>query len=126
MTFNNSTSLPLPLVTLLAATGSINRVKSYFLVNSMVSNTLTFVLGPMLMDGGQDGGGDRVPSWWKYLGEADEGTSLLLRPIFNTKKTVKGKFEPALHSRVQGFFLSPCIRVHPASPGCDPCCCFLG
>ncbi|KAL0639907.1 hypothetical protein Q9L58_000998 [Maublancomyces gigas] len=99
MTFNNSTSLPLPLVTLLAATGSINRVKSYFLVNSMM------------------GGGDRVPSRWKYPGEADEETSLLLRPIFNTKKTVKGKFEPALHSRVQGFFLSPCIRVHPASPG---------
>lgn len=55
------------------------------------------------------------------LGEADEETSLLLRSILNTKKTVKGKFEPAPHSRVQGFFLSPCIRVHPASPGCDPC-----
>lgn len=63
MAFNNSTSLPLLLVTSLAATdllmpltgddvyGAINRVKSYFLVNSMVSNTLTFVLRPLLIGG---------------------------------------------------------------------------
>lgn len=61
MAFNNSTSLPLLLVMSLAATdllmpltgggvsGAINRVKSYFLVNSMVSNTLTSVLGPLLI-----------------------------------------------------------------------------
>lgn len=122
MAFNNSTSLPLLLVTSLAATGvlkpltgddvdgSINRVKSYFLVNSMVSNTLTFVLGPMLMGGDQDGSGNRESHHGENShGEADEETSLLPQPISNTKKTAGGKFEStfhALHPRAQGFLLS--------------------
>lgn len=60
LTFNNTTSLPLLLVQSLAATklldsidqsdDAVERAKSYFLVNSMVGNTLTFALGPKLLN----------------------------------------------------------------------------
>ena len=64
LAFNNTTSLPLLLMESLDATGilrsilmsktdtssaAIDRAKSYFLVNSMVSNSLTFALGPRLL-----------------------------------------------------------------------------
>lgn len=64
--FNNTTSLPLLLVESLAATGilerlvigendssnaALKRAQSYFLVNAVVSNSLTFALGPKLLDG---------------------------------------------------------------------------
>ena len=59
ITFNNTTSLPLLLVQALDATGLLNsldpsggavaRAKSYFLINSMVGNSLTFALGPKLL-----------------------------------------------------------------------------
>ena len=58
--FNNTTSLPLLLVQSLAATklldtlddsgDAVARAKSYFLVNSMVGNCLTFALGPKLLN----------------------------------------------------------------------------
>lgn len=66
--FNNTTSLPLLLIQSLDATGvlstllmsdsdttsaAITRAKSYFLVCSIVSNSLTFALGPKLL-GGED------------------------------------------------------------------------
>ena len=62
--FNNTTSLPLLLIQSLDATGilstllkdnessadAIQRAKSYFLVCAIVGNSLTFALGPRLMD----------------------------------------------------------------------------
>lgn len=61
ITFNNTTSLPLLLIDALSATklldsidqsgGAVSRAKSYFLVNSMVSNSLTFAIGPRLLNG---------------------------------------------------------------------------
>jgi predicted permease len=58
--FNNTTSLPLLLVQSLAATklldtlddsgDAVARAKSYFLVNSMVGNCLTFALGSKLLN----------------------------------------------------------------------------
>lgn len=59
--FNNTTSLPLLLVQSLAATqlldvldpsgdDAVARAKSYFLVNAMVGNSLTFALGPKLLN----------------------------------------------------------------------------
>lgn len=59
--FNNTTSLPLLLVQSLAATklldvldpsgdDAVSRAKSYFLVNAMVGNSLTFALGPKLLN----------------------------------------------------------------------------
>ncbi|OCL05116.1 hypothetical protein AOQ84DRAFT_433190 [Glonium stellatum] len=63
--FNNTTSLPLLLIQSLDATGilssilidssdttsdAVNRAKSYFLVNSIVGNSLTFALGPKLLN----------------------------------------------------------------------------
>ncbi|KAF2677837.1 hypothetical protein K458DRAFT_395478 [Lentithecium fluviatile CBS 122367] len=61
--FNNTTSLPLLLIQSLGATGILNsiildgdtsaaaldRAESYFLVSAMVSNSLTFALGPRLL-----------------------------------------------------------------------------
>lgn len=67
ISFNNTTSLPLLLIQSLATTGilesllmsesytpsaAVERAKSYFLVNSVVSNVLTFALGPKLLDEG--------------------------------------------------------------------------
>ncbi|KAK8193235.1 membrane transporter [Phyllosticta capitalensis] len=57
--FNNTTSLPLLLVQSLNAAGVlamlddsadvVERAKSYFLVNAMISNSLTFAIGPRLI-----------------------------------------------------------------------------
>ncbi|KAI9778764.1 MAG: hypothetical protein M1816_003900 [Peltula sp. TS41687] len=63
--FNNTVSLPLVLIQSLDATGILSRIvpegdstsdavlraKSYFLVCSMVGSSLTFALGPKLLDG---------------------------------------------------------------------------
>lgn len=59
--FNNTTALPLLLVQSLDATGilksldsssdAVDRAKSYFLVNAMIGNSLTFALGPKLLNG---------------------------------------------------------------------------
>ncbi|KAK4550237.1 hypothetical protein LTR36_003204 [Oleoguttula mirabilis] len=63
LAFNNTTSLPLLLMQSLQSTGildtilvgndtasaAIERAESFFLVNSMVSNSLTFALGPRLL-----------------------------------------------------------------------------
>lgn len=63
VTFNNTIAFPLILLNSLGTTGildhllwngedsatAINRAKSYFLVNSMVSDTLTFGIGPKLL-----------------------------------------------------------------------------
>lgn len=62
--FNNTTALPLLLIKSLATTGvldeiikegdtttaALNRAKSYFLVSSIVGNSLTFAIGPKLLD----------------------------------------------------------------------------
>ena len=65
MSFNNTTSLPLLLIQSLDSTGilknllmsdtdttsdALNRAKSYFLVCAIVSNSMTFALGPRLLD----------------------------------------------------------------------------
>lgn len=61
--FNNTTSLPLLLIQSLSTTGvlqaiivdgdsasdALDRAESYFLINAMVSNSLTFALGPRLL-----------------------------------------------------------------------------
>jgi len=62
--FNNTTSLPLLLVQSLASTGildsidpsagAIDRAKSYFLVNAMIGNSLTFAIGPKLLNGQEE------------------------------------------------------------------------
>ncbi len=69
LAFNNTTSLPLLLVQSLKATNilstllmssndtasaAVERAESYFLVNAMVSNTLTFALGPKLLNGQEE------------------------------------------------------------------------
>ncbi|KAF2015281.1 hypothetical protein BU24DRAFT_441096 [Aaosphaeria arxii CBS 175.79] len=68
LAFNNTTSLPLLLIQSLDATGildliltdgdssseAVKRAQSYFLINSMVSNSLTFALGPRLLRPGDE------------------------------------------------------------------------
>jgi hypothetical protein len=66
--FNNTTSLPLLLIESLkqtqildvilvggdSATDALDRAESYFLINAMVSNSLTFALGPRLLKPGDE------------------------------------------------------------------------
>ena len=64
MAFNNTTSLPLLLIQSLDAAGImssldsspdvVDRAKSYFLVNAMISNSLTFAIGPRFLDCSED------------------------------------------------------------------------
>ncbi|KAI4207890.1 MAG: hypothetical protein LQ348_000388 [Seirophora lacunosa] len=69
LSFNNTTSLPLLLIDSLKSTGilksllmsdtdttddALNRAKSYFLVCAIVSNSLTFAIGPRLLDHEED------------------------------------------------------------------------
>jgi auxin efflux carrier family protein len=69
LAFNNTTSMPLLLVQSLDSTGilksilmgesdsssaAVDRAKSYFLVNAMVSNSLTFALGPRMLNGQEE------------------------------------------------------------------------
>jgi hypothetical protein len=68
MAFNNTTSLPLLLIGSLqqthilesiliggdTAADALDRAESYFLVNAMVSNSLTFALGPRLLKPGDE------------------------------------------------------------------------
>jgi len=72
ITFNNTTSLPLLLIQSLESTGildkilrdgestsdAISRAQSYFLVCAVVSNCLTFALGPRLLDEGEEDSDD--------------------------------------------------------------------
>ena len=66
ISFNNTTALPLLLIESLASTGILDqllasdtdtveaalmRAQSYFLVNAMIGDTLTFAIGPKLLDG---------------------------------------------------------------------------
>ncbi|KAF2634632.1 hypothetical protein P280DRAFT_538473 [Massarina eburnea CBS 473.64] len=112
VSFNNTTSLPLLLIQSLKSTGILNsiildgdssakaldRAESYFLINAMVSNSLTFALGPRLMrpndedadevedsdgdsrseqeDGEAHGSMERGPD-----GIIDEETTLLPQPV---------------------------------------------
>ncbi|OLN96137.1 putative transporter C5D6.04 [Colletotrichum chlorophyti] len=67
--FNNTTSLPLLLVQSLDATGILSSIddssdvvakaKSYFLVNAMIGNSLTFALGPRLLNGQEEEAPDK-------------------------------------------------------------------
>ncbi|PWW75716.1 hypothetical protein C7212DRAFT_320806 [Tuber magnatum] len=91
--FNNTTSLPLLLVQALAATGilkgiadgdqrgAVERARSYFLINSMVSNTLMFALGPKLMDKTGSGGADDGDTEAQDDRDTDENTPLLPAPV---------------------------------------------
>lgn len=142
LAFNNTTSLPLLLIQSLkqtqildtilidgdSAADALERAESYFLINSMVSNSLTFALGPRLLrpndedapDGDndgkienqededqsseeeEDGGGDieRGPE-----GIIDEQTSLLPHRIVDETN----RLEQQGYLKTQGWYnkLSP-------------------
>lgn len=82
LAFNNTTSLPLLLLQSLQSTGildsvlvgddtasaAIERAQSYFLVNSMVSNSLTFALGPRLLKPHDED----TPNGYECEGEEDK------------------------------------------------------
>ncbi|KAL0939765.1 transporter C5D6.04 [Colletotrichum truncatum] len=101
--FNNTTSLPLLLVQSLDATGILSSIddssgvvakaKSYFLVNAMIGNSLTFALGPKLLNGQEEEAPDNedddyesededdVESQEQDAIERNERTSLLPRSV---------------------------------------------
>lgn len=76
VTFNNAIAMPLLLTQALEATGvldsilwgpddtasaAVTRAKSYFLVNAMITDSLTFGLGPKLLGGPHDEDGPEQP-----------------------------------------------------------------
>ncbi|KAF6812599.1 transporter C5D6.04 [Colletotrichum musicola] len=102
--FNNTTSLPLLLVQSLDATGILSSIddssgvvakaKSYFLVNAMIGNSLTFALGPKLLNGQEEeapdndrdaeeesDGQEDLESQEEEAVERNERTSLLPRRV---------------------------------------------
>ena len=113
ISFNNTTSLPLLLIQALDATGilsslvirdestsdAIQRATSYFLVCAIVGNSMTFALGPRLMDAenvpddhdqtrkeNEDGdedeqGRERNDEQGQEVGDSNEQTSLLPRTV---------------------------------------------
>ena len=81
ISFNNTTALPLLLIESLASTGILDellasetdtveaalmRAQSYFLVNAMIGDTLTFAMGPKLLDG------EHAPEKKKDVDEEDQ------------------------------------------------------
>ncbi|CAK4032077.1 membrane transporter [Lecanosticta acicola] len=125
--FNNTTALPLLLVQALDATGIldsidassgvVDRAKSFFLVNAMIGNSLTFALGPKLLSGqnedAPDGEGEgkfpteseddaidrRVEEQEDEAVETNEQTSLLpgriIRPLTRAGYAGYGKSKKA-------------------------------
>ena len=95
ISFNNTTALPLLLIESLASTGILDhllasdtdtvdaalmRAQSYFLVNAMIGDTLTFAMGPKLLDGEHapekedDGVENQDRSQDNFLPEQSNGT----------------------------------------------------
>jgi len=124
LAFNNTTSLPLLLVQSLQSTGildsldassdAVDRAKSYFLVNAMVSNSLTFALGPRLLNGQEEDSPDEEPekdeqdeeqaeraSIHEHQ-EENEETSLL--PNRAVRPAVKGIYKT--HKKLANFYAS--------------------
>ncbi|EMD01028.1 hypothetical protein BAUCODRAFT_192652 [Baudoinia panamericana UAMH 10762] len=118
--FNNTTSLPLLLVQSLDATGildsldssgtAVARAKSYFLVNAMIGNSLTFALGPKLLNGqeedapdeqekdAQDGDVDaQIEAQREDAEDANEQSSLL--PNHMARHTVKINYKGYKYGR---------------------------
>ena len=86
--FNNTTSYPLILVKSLSAAGileallkpksdsvsaAVDRAESYFLVNAVISNCLTFAIGPWLLDARDDSEGSDDPEEQQHDDHDDEG-----------------------------------------------------
>jgi len=150
--FNNTTSLPLLLIQALDATGilstlvvdgesaskAIKRATSYFLVCAIVGNSMTFALGPRLMDAenapdGQAGkaededenrrGEDTNGGEGQEAGDSNEQTSLLPRSVqdaqtqaYNHSYQHGKKYWDRLHPKAQwglgflaDFFNAPLI-----------------
>lgn len=116
--FNNTTSLPLLLVQSLDATGIlsaldtsddvIERAKSYFLVNAMIGNSLTFALGPKLLNGqeedapdepekGEDQVDGEIEEQRSDAEDENENTSLL--PNFLVRPSTKATYKGYKHGR---------------------------
>ncbi|KAF1847284.1 uncharacterized protein K460DRAFT_332108 [Cucurbitaria berberidis CBS 394.84] len=85
--FNNTTSLPLLLIQSLkqtqildailiggeSAADAMDRAESYFLINAMVSNSLTFALGPRLLKPGDEDAPDNEDEVEESESESEEG-----------------------------------------------------
>ncbi|KAB2575017.1 hypothetical protein DBV05_g6347 [Lasiodiplodia theobromae] len=102
--FNNTTSLPLLLVQSLSSTGVlssldgsddvIDRAKSYFLVNAIVSNSLTFALGPRLLNGQEEDAPDQDDNENKDDGDVSDDSSDGVPVIEGTEDVESGPIRP--------------------------------
>ena len=107
--FNNTTSLPLLLIQSLEATGilsrllmsdsdttsaAITRANSYFLVCSIVGTSLTFAMGPKLLDGEESP--DEEEEDKKHDNPDDEGVNG--GGVEGTEDVERGRIQPTRHA----------------------------
>ena len=141
ISFNNTSALPLLLLESLSATGvldtllalpddtpsaALQRAKSYFLVNAMIGDTLTFGLGPRLLDGDEvsgkqhgsqskdtdspksddhaNGDGTCANRHHQSHGDATEQTSLLPTTVIRTEQEVS---HPIQYAGYRGWSYVP-------------------
>jgi hypothetical protein len=120
--FNNTTSLPLLLTEALGKTSAldrlvdghssvsaaISRANSYFLINSMVSNVLTFAVGPRLFNHTpkEDDETDEESG-----SESDERGPLLPRPVRNAVEDVSDRIPEDMKEKASeiGSWFSPTL-----------------
>ncbi|TLS22694.1 uncharacterized protein PpBr36_06492 [Pyricularia pennisetigena] len=138
--FNNTTSMPLLLIQALEKTGilssilipggsdsmddAVQRAKTYFLINTMVSNSITFALGPKLLSADAEdapsGEGKSVESdsesGDEEDGGADEHTSLLPSPVLRRGRRASRKVYSHLSSIHQSLPHPVQVVLHHIAP----------
>jgi predicted permease len=122
VTFNNTTSMPLLLIQSLGSTGTLSQLKwsdnddvdtivkrarSYFLMASIIGNTMTFGLGGEMLGAYDEDPADELDQHLRHRSsdentdydqeeQADEETSLLPQRVNNSKQKVTSKTYTAI------------------------------
>ncbi|KAF8542747.1 hypothetical protein BDD12DRAFT_937354 [Trichophaea hybrida] len=108
--FNNTTSLPLLLTKSLTTTrilssiagddvaAAVDRAQPYILINSMISNTATFVIGPKLLDRSDNGGDDDEEEEEKASHQPEEADENTYFPLESSASKHFHRLPPCLQS----------------------------
>ncbi|KAI6381358.1 hypothetical protein MCOR25_001289 [Pyricularia grisea] len=136
--FNNTTSMPLLLIQALEKTGilssilmpggndslddAVQRAKTYFLINTMVSNSITFALGPKLLSADAEdapsgkSADEDSESDDEEDGNANEHTSLLPSPVMRRGRRASRKVESHLRAIYQSLPHPVQVVLHHIAP----------
>ncbi|TLD32791.1 hypothetical protein PspLS_01024 [Pyricularia sp. CBS 133598] len=136
--FNNTTSMPLLLIQALEKTGilssilipggsdsmddAVQRAKTYFLINTMVSNSITFALGPKLLSADAEdppsgkSAEDDSESDDEEDGGANERTSLLPSPVLRRGRRASRKVHSHLRAIHQSLPHPVQVVLHHIAP----------